>query len=193
MGSCYKHVNDYVQDCTGIVLEIGSDRYEGSSAYFAELADQYNKDFVTIDLDENMPRRLKQCIPKHLQDRVTFIQCDGTEWTKTCIRPISILYLDNFDWDWEVGTYSKMIEEQRVWYTERGIEMNNINSQVAHLTQMQNLLPCMTRSCVVCLDDTYIHNGVYIGKGGAVVPYLLANNFKLELAQDYGVIMSRTK
>ena len=70
MGSCYKHVNDYVQDCTGIVLEIGSDRYEGSSAYFAEIAEQYNKDFVTIDLDENMPRRLKQCIPKHLQDRL---------------------------------------------------------------------------------------------------------------------------
>jgi hypothetical protein len=38
-----------------------------------------------------------------------------------------------------------------------------------------------------------MHNGVYIGKGGAVVPFLLANNFKLELAQDYGVIMSRTQ
>ena len=193
MGSCYKHVDEYVTSCTGMVLEIGSDRYEGSSAYFAQLASLYDKDFVTVDLDENMPRRLKQAVPENFRGRMTFVQCEGTEWTKTCNRSISILYLDNFDWDWEVGTYSKMIEEQRVWYTERGIEMNNMNSQVAHLTQMQNLLPCMTRSCVVCLDDTYIHNGVYIGKGGAVVPYLLANNFKLELAQDYGVIMSRTK
>ena len=26
MGSCYKHVDEYVTSCTGMVLEIGSDR-----------------------------------------------------------------------------------------------------------------------------------------------------------------------
>jgi len=51
----------------------------------------------------------------------------------------------------------------------------------------------MTDNCVVCLDDTYLHNGVYIGKGGAVVPYLLVNGFEILLTQDYGVIMGRTK
>jgi len=191
MGSCYKHVGQYITSCTGMVLEIGSDRYEGSTAYFAGVAKDWKAEFITVDLNEDMPRRLRQAVPSNL--RYTFVQCEGTEWTKTCSRPISILYLDNFDWDWEVGTHSKMIEEQRVWYTEHGIEMNNMNCQVAHLTQMKNLLPFMTQSCVVCLDDTYMHNGVYIGKGGAVVPFLLANNFKLELAQDYGVIMSRTQ
>ena len=60
MGNCYKHVDEYVTSCTGMVLEIGSDRYEGSSAYFAQLASLYDKDFVTVDLDENMPRRLKR-------------------------------------------------------------------------------------------------------------------------------------
>jgi len=104
-----------------------------------------------------------------------------------------VLYLDNFDWDWEVGTWKSRIEEQRVWYQERGIEMNNVNCQVAHLTQMQNLLLNMTDNCIVCLDDTYLHNGVYIGKGGAVVPYLLVNGFEILLTQDYGVIMGRTK
>jgi len=34
---------------------------------------------------------------------------------------------------------------------------------------------------------------VYIGKGGAVVPYLLVNGFEILLTQDYGVIMGRTK
>lgn len=189
MGNCYTHVEEYVQSCTGIVLEIGSDRYEGSSAYFAKLAEKHKKDFVTVDIDQDMPRRLHKAIPKHLP--YTFVQCEGTEWTTTCTRPISILYLDNFDWDWEVGTKSKMIEEQRLWYKEHNIEMNNMESQLAHLRQMKNLLPFMTQQCVICIDDTYKHNGVYIGKGGAVVPYLLVNNFKIELTQDYGVIMSK--
>jgi hypothetical protein len=194
MGDCYKQVKNYVNNShSGIVLEIGSDRYEGSSAYFAEIAKQLGTQFITLDLDENMPRRLAQCIPAYLKPITEFIHCDGTEWTKTCKHQISVLYLDNFDWDWEVGTQDKMIKEQRAWYRERGIEMNNVNCQVAHLTQMQNLLPHMTDNCVVCLDDTYLHNGVYIGKGGAVVPYLLVNGFEILLTQDYGVIMGRTK
>jgi len=199
MGDCYKQVKNYVNaNHSGIVLEIGSDRYEGSSAYFAEIAEQLGTQFITLDLDENMPRRLAQCIPAHLKPITEFIHCDGTEWTKTCKHQISVLYLDNFDWNWEPsssskGHWQKRIEEQRTWYQERGITMNNINSQVAHLTQMQNLLPHMTDNCIVCLDDTYLHTDVYIGKGGAVVPYLLVNGFEILLTQDYGVIMGRTK
>ena len=104
MGSCYKQVHNYISTgFNGIVLEIGSDRYEGSSAYFAEIAEQLGTQFITLDLDENMPRRLAQCIPAHLKPITEFIHCDGTEWTKTCKHQISVLYLDNFDWDWEVG------------------------------------------------------------------------------------------
>ena len=194
MGDCYKQIKHYVNSSfDGIVLEIGSDRYEGSSAYFAEVAEQLNTQFVTLDLDENTPRRLAQCIPPQLKTITKFIHCDGTEWTKTCNYRVSVLYLDNFDWDWEVSNQSLMIREQRAWYLERGIKMNNINCQVAHLAQMQNLLPHMTNNCIVCLDDTYLHNGVYIGKGGAVVPYLLVNGFEILLTQDYGVIMGRNK
>ena len=194
MGDCYKQVKNYTNsNLDGIVLEIGSDRYEGSSAYFAEVAEQLNTQFITLDLDEDMPRRLAQCIPPHLKTITEFIHCNGTEWTKTCNHRVSVLYLDNFDWDWEVGTKDKMIKVQCAWYQERGITMNNINCQVAHLAQMQNLLPHMTDNCIVCLDDTYLHNGVYIGKGGAVVPYLLVNGFEILLTQDYGVIMGRNK
>ena len=194
MGSCYKQVQNYIGAVSdGIVLEIGSDRHEGSSSYFADIAKQLNTKFITLDLDEHMSQHLSYRIPGYLKQHTRFIHCDGTEWTKTCKHQISVLYLDNFDWDWEVGTQDKMIKDQRAWYQERGIEMNNVNCQVAHLTQMQNLLTHMTDNCIVCLDDTYLHNGVYIGKGGAVVPYLLVNGFEILLTQDYGVIMGRTK
>jgi hypothetical protein len=41
------------------------------------------------------------------------------------------------------------------------------------------------------VDDTYEYNGVFIGKGGAVVPYLLGQGFGMLAAKDYGVILGR--
>ena len=84
-----------------------------------------------------------------------------------------------------------MIQDQVQWYQQRGLLMNNVNSQTAHITQMVNLLPHMASRCVVCVDDTYEYNGVFIGKGGAVVPYLLGQGFNILAAQDYGVILGR--
>jgi hypothetical protein len=102
-----------------------------------------------------------------------------------------VLYLDNFDWDWRTDRKQQMIQDQIAWYQQQGLVMNNINCQTTHITQMVNLLPHMSTQCVVCVDDTYEYNGVYIGKGGAVVPYLLGQGFGILAAGDYGVILGR--
>jgi hypothetical protein len=102
-----------------------------------------------------------------------------------------VLYLDNFDWDWETTKTSTMIQEQQTWYQRYGLVMSNMNSQISHLIQMANLLPRMSDQCVICIDDTYTYNGVYIGKGGTVVPYLLMHGFGLLQSRDNGVILGR--
>jgi hypothetical protein len=84
-----------------------------------------------------------------------------------------------------------MILDQISWYKQQGLTMTNINCQTAHITQMVNLLPHMSDRCVICVDDTYEYNGVFIGKGGAVVPYLLGQGFAIMIARDYGVILGR--
>jgi hypothetical protein len=123
---------------------------------------------------------------------VEFVQAEGTAWSKQYSGPaIKALYLDNFDWDWSTNRQSEMIEQQREWYSSQGITMSNLASQTSHITQMVNLLPHMSAQCVVCVDDTYEYNGVFIGKGGAVVPYLLGQNFGLLQTGDYGVILGR--
>lgn len=175
-----------------VILEIGSDRWEGSSAYFADLANTHDMKFISVDLDEGARQRLRKTIPVEYAHLVEFVQAEGTVWTRNYQgSKIRVLYLDNFDWDWRTDRKQAMIQDQIQWYQSMGIVMNNINSQTAHITQMVNLLPHLSQRCVVCVDDTYEYNGVFIGKGGAVVPYLLGQGFAILAAEDYGVILGR--
>jgi 16S rRNA G966 N2-methylase RsmD len=196
LGKLYQQVGQYLQDATAdaVILEIGSDRYEGSSYYFAELAARYQMKFVTIDLDPNALHRARKNMPDDILSSCEFVHNEALAWTATFAQrdqQIAALYLDNFDWDWSINQHSLMIAEQQTWYARQGIIMNNINCQTSHIGQMVNLLPYMMKKSVVCVDDTYEYNGVYIGKGGAVVPYLLSQGFDVLQARDYGVILGR--
>jgi hypothetical protein len=123
-----------------------------------------------------------------------FVHSEALTWTTAFTQrgqTIAVLYLDNFDWNWSTNQHSSMIVEQQTWYHSQGITMNNLNCQTSHIGQMVNLMPCMAEKSVVCVDDTYEYNGVYIGKGGAVVPYLLSQGFCILQSRDYGVILGR--
>ena len=194
MGKLYQQVGQHLlgKFPGEVIVEIGSDRWEGSSAYFADLANTHDMKFISVDLDETARQRLKKTIPIEHSHLVEFVQAEGTAWTQSYQdSKIRVLYLDNFDWDWRTDRKQAMIQDQIQWYQSRGIVMNNINSQTAHITQMVNLLPHLSQRCVVCVDDTYEYNGVFIGKGGAVVPYLLGQGFAILAAEDYGVILGR--
>ena len=194
MGKLYQTVGQHLQgEFSGeVIVEIGSDRWEGSSAYFADLANTHAMRFISVDLDGAARERIRRTInPNHLS-LTEFVQAEGIQWTAEYQGPkIKVLYLDNFDWDWSTNRTNDMIEEQRRWYATRGITMNNVNCQTAHITQMVNLLPHMSTRSLVCVDDTYEYNGVFIGKGGAVIPYLIGQGFGMLAARDYGVILGR--
>lgn len=194
MGKLYQQVGQHLLGSFPgeVIVEIGSDRWEGSSAYFADLANTHDMKFITVDLDPGAELRLRRTIKPEHAHLVEFVQAEGTAWTSRYQGPaIKILYLDNFDWDWQTNRNQTMIQEQVSWYKAQGIVMNNVNCQTAHITQMVNLLPHMSDRCLVCIDDTYEYNGVFIGKGGAVLPYLLGQGFEIIAAQDYGVILGR--
>jgi cephalosporin hydroxylase len=194
LGKLYQQVGQHLlgKFSGEVIVEIGSDRWEGSSAYFADLAHTHDMRLISVDLDQDARHRLRKTIaPEHIY-LAEFVQAEGTQWTAQYSgSKIRVLYLDNFDWDWRTDRQQQMILDQISWYKQQGLTMTNINCQTAHITQMVNLLPHMSDRCVICVDDTYEYNGVFIGKGGAVVPYLLGQGFGIMVARDYGVILGR--
>ena len=198
MGQIFKQAEQYLDQLgVGEFVEIGTSRGgdDGSTRTIADWANQRQTHLYTIDVDPancEFVRRMQ--LPN-----VTVINSTGEQYLRERIyglRPITFLYLDNFDWDWHPDNTPDFIQQQQIRYRELGLEMNNVNSQAAHLSQMILALPHMAKTCLVVCDDTWYNKwwGHYSGKSGAVVPFLLANGFKVLYTEEqpvYGTILSR--
>jgi hypothetical protein len=201
MGQIFRRAEKYLEQIDpnymGWFVEVGTSRNgdDGSTWTIANWAAHYNKKLYTIDIDpENIKFVTKFDIPNlrtWLGSGEQFFQNFSSH-----IDVISFLYLDNFDWDWHPDNTEPFVVDQQSRYRELGLEMNNVNSQRAHLEQMIAALPYMAKQSIVVLDDTWYNQwwGHYSGKGGAVVPYLLANGYTVLETEEqpvYGTIMGR--
>ena len=66
MGKLYQETHNYITNISpgSIFVEIGSDRYEGSTEYFGTLAKQYNTQLYTVDIDNQIQHRLTTRLPE---------------------------------------------------------------------------------------------------------------------------------
>jgi len=196
MGELYKKAELYLAsaDSNDVIVEIGSSLTgSGSTPFFNSLANQKGTTLHTIDIDDKVSSN------QRLNATVTY-QMSGSRWATTIFpalnKKISLLYLDNYDYDYRVG-FPSWVDDQKVEYQEKyGITLNNLDCTVEHLKQMIALLPYMADHSTVICDDTYLSNGCWIGKCGAVVPYLIVNGFKIidiecVTGSAYAVALSR--
>jgi hypothetical protein len=126
------------------------------------------------------------------------VNSTGQAFLKNIVKgtSISLLYLDNFDWDWHPEKSEDFVIEQQTRYQNLGLTMNNINSQCAHLEQMVLALPAMSPASIVVCDDTWYNKwwGHYSGKSGAVVPFLLNAGYTVLYTEElpvFGTILGR--
>ena len=208
MGTYYKQVEQYIDQIDlGAWIEIGVDRGEGSTKFFADLAKEKATKFYGVDADENQIARARAVLsaqgqmvlgtdgqfylaagtlPAHIELTHSFGE---TFLQNFAPQPVSMVYLDNFDWDyWVGGQEESFVPAQKQHYRDyMGTEMTNINSQQAHLAQAMLLMPMMANNSIIVCDDTWYHpnEGVFIGKCSAVIPYLMLNGFELLHSQGY--------
>jgi hypothetical protein len=201
MGQVFRRAEQYLDqfdpEYMGQFVEIGTSRNgdDGSTRTIAEWATRFGKRLVTVDMDiNNCDYVIEQDIPN-----VEVICQLGEEYLKHFpkhITYISVLYLDNFDWDWHPDCTEDFVIEQQRRYADLGHCMNNVNSQRAHLRQAELALPALGDKCLVICDDTWYNRywGHYSGKSGSVVPYLMNHGFEVlytEEAPIYGTILGR--
>ena len=103
-----EYINQVI-DTNAIMMEIGSDRNEGSTSWFDNFAKIHKQEFYSVDVIDDAENR-----HTHLEN-TNFIICDaGSSWTATELpklnKKINILYLDNYDW----GNYPVGINEKNI-------------------------------------------------------------------------------
>jgi len=207
MGTYYKQVEQYLDRINeGSWVEIGVDRGEGSTRFFADLAQQRGTHFYGVDADPDQIARATANLSagSSLPDHITLVAAKGEDflsnWNNT--KPgekISLAYLDNFDWDYWLGQQEEpFVPIQKQHYREKmKVEMLNLNSQLTHLAQAMRILPLMADNSVIVCDDTWYHpnEGIFIGKCSAVIPLLLVSGYALlhhsGYRQNSGAILGR--
>jgi hypothetical protein len=194
MGRIFEHAQKYLDQIgSAEFVEIGTSRNgdDGSTRILSGWCDR----LITVDVDPvNCEFVQTMSLPN-----IEVVNSTGEDYLRQRIysmRPIGLLYLDNFDWDWHPDCTEDFVREQQERYTDLGMVMNNVNSQGAHLQQMIYALPHMAERCLVVCDDTWYNKwwGHYSGKSGSVVPYLLANGFTVLYTDEepvYGTILGR--
>lgn len=225
MGTYYKNVEKFINQIdSGTWVEIGVDRGEGSTQWFAELAETNNVQFYAVDADPDQIQKSLETLSKSkdvlidsltgeikhtykpIPSHVKLVHARGEIFLSQFhdqnpnLR-ISLVYLDNFDWDyWVGGEEESFVPAQKAHYRETmGVEMNNINSQTTHLAQAIQLMSMMSDNSIIICDDTWYHpkEGIFIGKCSAVIPYLILHGYQILHSQGYrqnsGVILGRFK
>ena len=191
MGTYYKNVTNYLDKIDhGVWVEIGTDRGEGSTKFFADLAAQHHVDFIGVDADPDQIERARAAlsVEGQLPNHVTLTAARGENFLDTWPtqypdKQISLVYLDNFDWNyWLAVPEEPFVPGQRQHYREKmGIEMLNMNSQITHLLQAMRLVDLMTPNSIVVCDDTWFEpkEGIFIGKCAGALPYLMIQGYTL--------------
>lgn len=223
MGTYYKNVEQYLDKIdSGVWIELGVDRGEGSTQWFADRARERNVEFIGVDMDSDQIQQAN----RNLSSKSASVNSDGTITVTVGDLPkhitlvtdrgeifldryakqnpdkrVSLAYLDNFDWDYWLGIPEEaFVAGVKQKYIEKlGTEMNNINSQLTHLLQAYRLVPLLSENSVVICDDTWAmpQEGIFSGKCSAAIPYLMLHGFKILHTEGYrqnsGVILGRFK
>lgn len=192
MGRVYQHIGSYLDANTpGVFVEIGSERGEGSTQWLDALAADHNTKLITVDIIAKAKSQWEEKLPN-----TEFVVQSGSDWAKDFAHnwtDIAVLYLDNFDYIWDINEVRPAIKLQMHEYAERGISMTNQACQVEHLKQLMSLRSCLAPGAVVAFDDTYCYNDCWIGKCGPAVVYLLAHGWQVvHQTLDCGVILKKT-
>lgn len=111
MSTHYKKVEDYLDRIDlGCWIEVGVDRGEGSTRFLSDLAAVRGVDFYGVDMDPDQITRATEnlSIDGKLPSHIT-LACDRGEHyiqqlsTDNPELKASLVYLDNFDWDYWLG------------------------------------------------------------------------------------------
>lgn len=172
----------------GSIVEIGSERGEGSTAYFEEFAKKKGMPFFTVDMDI-APHEAAKSICGARAYRMTGERFLAEEFHKFGLH-IHFLYLDNFDWTWggEVGAQIEAVQSRD--YSRNGLVLSNTNSQLAHCVQAALATQFMP-SGYVLFDDTWKEGDQWSGKGGTAMPMLLHRGFTVVESLGMHVLLQK--
>lgn len=159
------------------VVEVGSERGEGSTSWFSQFCGERGIAFYTVDIDPEVHEGAKALIGACSSCSAHLIS--GEEFLGTIEKKIRFAYLDGFDCIPKGLEKEEFIDYYRKKYKAMGLSMTNGQSAKSHLKQAQLIDQRAASRCAVLIDDTYLEGSRWVGKGSRAMPYLRRRGFKV--------------
>lgn len=160
----------------GVVVEIGSDRGEGSTEFIAGVCLRQKVPFFSVDFNKKAFGRAESI------NGVIAHNTTGEHFLRKLFpkvgRKIAFAYLDGFDYTFP-GMKPGKVAQQANTYSKYGFELTNFNSMFSHLTQSQLIVEHAASKCFIVIDDTWTNGTCCMGKGALAVPFLLESGFNI--------------
>jgi hypothetical protein len=163
------------------IVEIGSERGEGSTTFLADMAAKLGISFYTVDFDPVRAEEASKICKQFDNPEIAAFHMTGEDFLTNVFptfgKKIFFLYLDNFDfiYDHIIGLCDKDISR----YAELGAVLNNENSKDVHLRQTELALPFTYTGSFILCDDTFKRGHQWDGKCAYAVPFLLSKKWKI--------------
>jgi len=163
---------------SGTIIEIGSERGQGSTKILAEMANKNSCHFITIDVMEEIYKKALVLI-KGINKNFNAACMKGEEFLKIYPRKdICVLYLDAFDIEYPKKKYS---EHRKKLYSSHGLDLSNENAWNMHLQCAENVYDKVLVGGYIVFDDTWVNKKTkeVEGKGKLAVPFLQSKNYSV--------------
>lgn len=162
------------------VVEIGSERGEGSTTWLAKFCIRRKIHFHTIDVDPGVYKGAEKIFTRYKGGFCHAHFGRGEDFlANNSELHIRFAYLDSFDCIPSGLEHEPFIEFYRQKYHDLGMVMTNANSQAVHLIQASLVDMRSASRCAILIDDTWKTDDAWDGKGALAIPYLQTRGFEI--------------
>jgi hypothetical protein len=168
-----QHSNIAEDEC---VVEIGSERGEGSTFWLSTFCAERDVTFHTVDIDPHIHKNAVSIVSEHPKSHAHL--SSGEDFLAGLDQCISFAYLDGFDCIPKGFETAKFVRDCANRYQQIGLHLSNDECEASHLRQAELFVAKAATRCTLLIDDTFLAES-WSGKGALAMPYLRTQGFVL--------------
>ena len=168
------------------IVEVGCSREiiegQNSTVQLLAMAKKLELPFAGIDLDHANIEALER---DHREFNGTWIAGKGEEVLQAWNKPIAAIYLDAYDF-WH-ASHSEL--RQQSYLENYGTGINDAECHTMHLEAARHCSKLIPVGGLIGLDDTWLENGKWVGKGALALPWLVDQGWELLSTANRGTVL----
>lgn len=174
-----------------VLIEIGTTREnvagQGSTQKIAEFCKGVDVHFISVDMDPHNSQAARDVFAR-LDVPFEAVTMKGEDYLRGFDGLFDFVFLDAYDFDH--GKHGELRQSRYERFL--GSRIADEQCHKMHLECAQAVEKKLAAGGLVCIDDTWLENGLWVAKGTLAMPFLLDNGFRLLDVRNRAALLGRS-